>query len=1032
MDSLGLTGDGSEASDFSWNIISGVHTPGGINMGQSFGAVLENPLSVVMDQGLNAGATFIPDQRDPDGDGLSNYEELVVFNTDAEDADSDDDGYIDGLEVSEETDPNKKSSFPTRVLTLSEGVNGSVTGVGIVDGGSKVYPLGSPAALTARPDIGYLFERWSGSNTTSENPLTITLNGNLALDPIFVLDFRDQDEDGLTNAEEILIYGTNYLAADSDGDGYLDGEEVSESTDPNEGNIFPTRSLTILGGDNGAVAGTGIYRLREQVILTATPNVGYVFEGWSGNLNSPNNPLTITLVESATVQASFGRDFRDSDGDGLNNYEELLVFGTNPLESDSDNDGYNDGLELIEGTNPKEFSSFPTRVLLVLNTENGSVSGAGVYSLGAVVGLLVTPEPGYVFTGWTGDAVGIEAPFTLVIENDSTIGAQFARDLDDNDSDGLTNYDEIVVLGTDPDNADSDDDGYNDGLEQREETDPDDSTSFPTRTLAITSPENGSISGAGIYPFGTEVTVEADPNLGYLFGGWEGGVIGESNPLGITMLVNQTIGATFKPDTRDSDNDGLSNYQEIIVLGTDPADFDSDDDGYSDGQEQDEGTNPNESGSYPIRSLVTERVNNGAISGSGTYALGEEIVVTATPDAGFTFSWWSGNASGSVNPLSVIMTSDLSIGAAFAPDNRDSDGDGLGNFSELKIHNTDPNNPDSDGDGFNDGLEISEQTNPNVSDLFPTRTIGIKESSNGFIEGEGTYPLGATIEVTAVPSSGYLFSTWVGDVVGTENPLSFKISANLDVKANFERDERDSDLDGLSNYQEIVVYNTDPSDLDSDGDGFNDGSEISEGSNPNDEKVFPTRSLIVVIPLNGSVTSTGVYPLNAVATLTATPEAGYLFYSWAGDTISTQNPLPVVMSENRIVSAIFNQDERDSDEDGLSNYDEIVIHATNPNQIDTDDDGFDDGEEIRKGTDPNDSQSFPEQTPIELRIEKLNVPGLVIFVYWTGEVGKTYRIEYSADFQNWNILDSGIRGNGFEQSRALPGPKGYVRVAEEQ
>ena len=137
------------------------------------------------------------------------------------------------------------------------------------------------------------------------------------------------------------------------------------------------------------------------------------------------------------------------------------------------------------------------------------------------------------------------------------------------------------------------------------------------------------------------------------------------------------------------------------------------------------------------------------------------------------------------------------------------------------------------------------------------------------------------------------------------------------------------------------------------------------------------------------------------------------------------------MSENRILSAIFNQDERDSDGDGLSNYDEIVIHATNPNQMDTDEDGFDDDEEILKGTDPNDSQAFPKREPIELRIEKLNVPSLVIFAYWTGEVGKTYRIEYAADFQNWNILDSGIQGTGLEQSRALPGPKGYVRVVEE-
>ena len=38
MDSLGLTGDGSEAVDFSWNVLSGFHTPGQLNPGQSFSA----------------------------------------------------------------------------------------------------------------------------------------------------------------------------------------------------------------------------------------------------------------------------------------------------------------------------------------------------------------------------------------------------------------------------------------------------------------------------------------------------------------------------------------------------------------------------------------------------------------------------------------------------------------------------------------------------------------------------------------------------------------------------------------------------------------------------------------------------------------------------------------------------------------------------------------------------------------------------------------------------------------------------------
>ena len=43
----------------------------------------------------------------------------------------------------------------------------------------------------------------------------------------------------------------------------------------------------------------------------------------------------------------------------------------------------------------------------------------------------------------------------------------------------------------------------------------------------------------------------------------------------------------------------------------------------------------------------------------------------------------------------------------------------------------------------------------------------------------------------------------------------------------------DSDKDGLTDWQEINVYHTDPNNPDTDGDGFTDGVEVSNGYNPN-------------------------------------------------------------------------------------------------------------------------------------------------------------------------------------------------------
>jgi len=50
--------------------------------------------------------------------------------------------------------------------------------------------------------------------------------------------FEDTDDDGLTDAEEVLTE-TDPQNADSDGDGFLDGEEVTAGSDPNDANSTP-------------------------------------------------------------------------------------------------------------------------------------------------------------------------------------------------------------------------------------------------------------------------------------------------------------------------------------------------------------------------------------------------------------------------------------------------------------------------------------------------------------------------------------------------------------------------------------------------------------------------------------------------------------------------------------------------------------------------------------------------------------------------------------------------------------------------
>jgi uncharacterized repeat protein (TIGR02543 family) len=72
----------------------------------------------------------------------------------------------------------------------------------------------------------------------------------------------------------------------------------------------------------------------------------------------------------------------------------------------------------------------------------------------------------------------------------------------------------------------------------------------------------------------------------------------------------------------------------------------------------------NQAGDYTI-TVSSSPPEGGTTTGGGTYNSGVRAPLTAVPNAGYTFTGWSGDATGTDNPLSVTVDSDKDITANF-------------------------------------------------------------------------------------------------------------------------------------------------------------------------------------------------------------------------------------------------------------------------------------------------------------------------------------------------------------------------------
>jgi hypothetical protein len=304
----------------------------------------------------------------------------------------------------------------------------------------------------------------------------------------------------------------------------------------------------------------------------------------------------------------------------------------------------------------------------------------------------------------------------------------------DTDGDGLTDEQELA-LGTNPNKADTDDDGLSDGAEVNtygtdplnQDTDGDKLNDREEVEVYNTNPTDADTDKDGLSD-GDEIMIGSDPTLADTDGdGLKDG--DEVNIYGSDPTLKDSDGDHLQdgdeinvygsdPTLKDTDGDKLNDGDEVNVYGTDPTLKDSDSDGLADGDEV------NVYGSDPtLKDTDGDKINDGdEVKLYGTDPTlkdtdgdklddYEEIFVYGT-DATLKDSDNDGLTDG--DEVRVYGTDPLS---------KDSDEDSLSDSDEINIHGSDPMAADTDLDGCQDGKELVQKTNLLLADQKPPTVI---------------------------------------------------------------------------------------------------------------------------------------------------------------------------------------------------------------------------------------------------------------------------------------------------------------------
>jgi subtilisin family serine protease len=293
--------------------------------------------------------------------------------------------------------------------------------------------------------------------------------------------------------------------------------------------------------------------------------------------------------------------------------------------------------------------------------------------------------------------------------------------------------------------------------------------------------------------------------------------------------------------------------------------------------------NPASVETYSVN-VVADPIEGGNITGSGNYAAGQVVTLTANPAQQYVFVNWSENGSivSSSPEYSFTLTGGRDLIAHFQPASytvsataNPVDGgvvQGAGNYTTGQtatlqasalgayafLNWTEEDEIVSHAALYEFNVTGHRALVANFSVEFYNIGLSISQSGAGTVTGAGRYGTGQTASVIAVPTTGFQFASWRedGNVVSTEPTYIFNVTSNRNLLAEF---------------------------------------------------IIETRTVTATVnPSNaGTVTGAGTYNYGQQAILQAAPAIGYGFVNWTanGVLVSTAvNYSFIVLSDVNLVA----------------------------------------------------------------------------------------------------------------------------------